>query len=158
MRTSAPIPELAQTAGTVRLWRVPVFTPGAWPGHVFLETPSGCFGWWPRDTRDVHWFLDYFRRKTVAGEVSAAEREWIRLGQARVVRSWEMSAEVLERLRRSIEGSAGGTYQLGNREGGRNCVGWALERLHEAGLTTPKAPEPATPGLAPWALGRWARS
>ena len=135
-----------------------MFTPGAWPGHVFLETPSGCFGWWPRQTGAVHWFLDYFRHRTVAGEVCATEREWIRKGQAKVVASWDVSPMVRERLHRSIEDSIGGTYQLGNRGGGRNCVGWALERLQMAGLSTSNAPKPETPGLAPWALRSWART
>lgn len=157
MPNASPIPSAEtppEDTGTVRLWRVPLFTPGAWPGHVFLQTPSGCYGWWPRDTGAVHWVLDYFRDRSVPGEVCPHEREWIRQGQARVVCSWEARQEDLERLDRSIHASGVGTYQLGNRGGGRNCVGWAMDRLHEAGLAPSRWPAGSTPGLTPGQLAR----
>jgi len=136
----------------VRLWRVPVFTPGALVGHVFLETPQGCFGWWPRDTRQVRWVRDFFGRRSVDAEVSGAERAWIREGRA--VEAWavEVGPSELGRLAEAITRYSRGRYQLGNRGDGRNCIGWALERLADAGLPCPKGLCGSTPGLAPWHL------
>jgi len=123
---------------------------------VFLETPDGCFGWWPRDLRQVNFLLDFFRRTPVAGEVVESERGWIRDGQARCVRVFPVADPMLEALRDSIERHRHGLYQLGNRGGGRNCVGWALGRLRDAGLTGWSGPDPEAPGLAPWHLrGEW---
>lgn len=136
----------------VRLWRVPVFTPGALVGHVFLETPEGCFGWWPRDTHQVRWVRDFFGRRSVEAEVSRAERAWIREGLA--VEAWalEVSPSDAGRLGEVIDRHSRGRYQLGNRGDGRNCIGWALERLADAGLPRPKGLCGSTPGLAPWHL------
>lgn len=136
----------------MRLWRVPLFTRGAWPGHLFLETPDGCFGWWPCDANAVNWVLDYFRGRSVPGEVSRTDEGWIRDGQAREAGRWTLAEDALERLRRSIAENQVGVYQLGNRAGGRNCVGWALERLRDAGVETSAWPSPETRGLAPWSV------
>lgn len=148
--TSAP--DHPPTGGIVRLWRVPLFTRGAWPGHLFLETPDGCFGWWPCDISAVNWVLDYFRGRSVPGEVSRTDEGWIRDGQAREAARWTLADDALERLRRSIAENQQGVYQLGNRAGGRNCVGWALERLRDAGVETSVWPSPETRGLAPWSV------
>lgn len=141
-----------QEGGWVRLWRVPVLTPGALVGHVFLETPEGCFGWWPRDTSQVRWVRDFFGRRSVEAEVSKAERAWIVEGRA--VEAWasRVDPDALDRLAAAIELRGRGRYQLGNRGDGRNCIGWALERLAEAGLPCPKGLDGSRPGLAPWHL------
>jgi len=110
-------------------------------GHVFIETPERIVGFYPAN----RWSVapgDYYTGRNVKGKMKKDAGhlyDWYNRFKA--------CPDTQKKLEESIEKHKNDNYQLGNRGKARNCAGWALERLQDAGFITPVPPD--TTGLRP---------
>ena len=91
-------------------------------GHVFLVFDSGYSpGYYPS-----------------AGVYSSAGQVLDTPGRRYTTeRSYKACSSTVDMLLENIRANSGGNYHLLNKSPGRNCVGWACDRLDDVGFTPP---------------------
>ncbi|OQW97656.1 MAG: hypothetical protein BWK74_05990, partial [Desulfobacteraceae bacterium A6] len=99
-------------------------------GHTFLSTPKRKIGFYPKEEETIY-VGDYYGKRQVPGETkNDSERPFDK------EIPYTACPATQQALESSIDRNLQGPYQLGNR-GAPNCVGWACQRVSDAGITPP---------------------
>ena len=111
-------------------------------GHTFLSTPAGTVGYYPLTSKVKPHSYPTAAGATEGVAMDDSTRPFI---PKRTI-SYRLCPKSLKKLYNSIAAHGRGKFHAGNLPA-RNCVGWACQRLEDAGVPS-GSPEGA---VTPWA-------
>jgi hypothetical protein len=113
------------------------------PGHVFIATSGRKEGFYPREkVSEPQAILEWYNHGTRPGK---ARNDILHPYDASRTKQYRACVSTVAVLLSKMTAHKNDTYGFSNKNA-RNCAGWALERLREAGFTTM---EPTTEHLKP---------
>jgi len=115
-------------------------------GHTFLSfSDKTAIGHYPKGGIDSVTFGGVITKKTIPGETGDDAKH---IYQSQI--SYKVCPETERKLKQAANAHPSDPWNVYNAYGDRNCVGWALARLRDAGLTPPIGAE--MPNLRPHTL------